>query len=464
MLITKFSRVIGLGYLFLLIALLYIEYRYQVKSPNWQGRQFYTEQARAIVNFSLNVKPESLPNECWIYNQKCFGYFGIFPSLIRIPFLAFPWIVSSPAPFLAIAIGVGILYSIKVADLILSSKSNSNANERISIDSRILTGIFIAAGPATLFMQLLLPRVFWETIAWSSALTITGMFYFAKWFLDGAKGHKYISVLLFIFASNTRPTGGVIALCLGVILLIYEILANKGRIVTSLGNMILLSIPFVTSVLIFYLKFRQFIPDMRLQEIIPESDYWRVILENNGNSTTGLKFVMSNLVGYLSLMAYKMQPDFPFLIFRPNWDFEYQFPLTINPSMHVESHNSLTMLSPLGVLGMILILSRLISWLKSKKNVFREENFIFVALGLSALMGVIPTLILSAISNRYLGDFIPAVAIGVPILALWVQKKLKTRNGLWRLMPSVFISLAMVGAIFNMYTFILILLNPVGEG
>ena len=464
MLIAKFGKVFGVGYLFFLIALLYIEYKYQVKNPNWQGRQFYTEQARAIVDFSLSVKPKSLPNECWIYDQKCFGYFGIFPSLIRIPFLAFPWIVSIPAIFLGIAIGIGMLYSIKIADLILSSKFHSNTNEGISIDPRILTGMLIAVVPATLFLQLLLPRVFWETIAWSSALTVAAMFYFAKWFLDGLKGHKYISILLFIFASNTRPTGGVIAICLGVILLMYEVLTNRGRIVTSLGNMILLSLPFFSSVLIFYLKFRQFIPDMRLQEIIPESDYWRVILENNGNSTTGLKFVLSNLVGYLSLMAYKIQPDFPFLFFRPNWDFDYQFPLTINPSMHVETHNSLTLLSPLGVLGIMLILSQFGLWFKSKKNAKKEENFIFVALGISALTGVIPTLILSAISNRYLGDFIPAVAIAVPFLALWVQKNLKSGNSIWALVPSVFVFLAMVGAIFNIYTFTLILLNPIGEG
>jgi hypothetical protein len=462
-LITKFGKVIGLGYLFLLIALLYIEYRYQVKNPNWQGRQFYTEQARAIVNFSLSVKPESLPNECWIYNEKCFGYFGIFPSLIRIPFLILPWMVSSPVLFLAIAIGLGILYTIKVADLILDSRLKSKADEHASIDSRILFGIFIAVGPGTLFLQLLQPRVFWETIAWSSSLTIIGMYFFAKWFLGGVKAHKIIAVLMFVFASNTRPTGGVIAFCIGAVLLLYEILSRKGRVVTALGNFVLLSLPLISSVIIFYVKFRQFVPDMRLQEIIPENSYWRVILENNGNSTTGMKFVLSNLVGYLGLMAYRIQPDFPFLNFRQNWDFDYQFPLRLNPSMHVETHNSLTLLSPLGVLGIIMILSRLLRLFNSNKSKLREKDLIFSTLGLSALMGLIPTLILSAISNRYLGDFIPALAIGIPILAIWIVSK-KDHKGIWTKLPLLFFWLAVIGALANLYTFALILLNPLEVG
>ncbi len=463
MLITKFGKVVGLGYLFLLILLLYIEYRYQVKNPNWQGRQFYTEQARAMVNFSLNVKPESLPNECWIYKEKCFGYFGIFPSLIRIPFLILPWMVSSPVLFLAIAIGIGILYTIKVADLILDSRSKSNANEHTSIDSRVLFGILIAIGPGTLFLQLLQPRVFWETIAWSSALTISGMYYFAKWFLGGVKAHKFIAVLLFVFASNTRPTGGVIAFCIGAILLLYEILSREGRVVTALRNFVLLSLPLISSVIVFYVKFRQFVPDMRLQEIIPENNYWRVILENNGNSTTGLKFVLSNLVGYLGLMAYKIQPEFPFLTFRENWDFDYQFPLRLNPSMHVETHNSLTLISPLGILGIIMILGRLLPLFNTTKSKLREKDPIFSILGLSALMGVIPTLILSAISNRYLGDFIPVLAIGIPIFAIWILSK-KNQKGVCTKLPLLFLGLAVIGALANLYTFALILLNPLDVG
>lgn len=416
-----------------------------------------------MVNFSLSVKPESLPNECWIYNQKCFGYFGIFPSLIRIPFLTLPWIASSPVLFLAIAIGIGIIYSIKIADLIFDSKLKSKAHEDVSIDSRVLFGMFIAIGPGTLFLQLLQPRVFWETIAWSSALTISGMYYFARWFLGGVRAHKFIAVLMFLFASNTRPTGGVIAFCIGTILLVHEILSRKGKIANAMGNFIVLSLPLISSILIFYVKFRQFVPDMRLQEIIPESGYWRAILENNGNSTTGLKFMISNLVGYLGFGAYKIQPDFPFLVFRPNWDFDYQFPLSVNPSMHVESHNSLTLVSPLGVLGIMIILSKLPSLFISKESELREKDSIFNILGLSALMGLIPTLILSAISNRYLGDFIPALAIGIPILAVWIVRK-KGHSRIWDKLPLLFLWLAVIGALTNLYTFVLVLLNPLKVG
>ncbi len=48
---------------------------------------FFLAQARAMVDGHLYVAPPLLPGECFIYHHRCLGYFGLTPSLLRLPFL-----------------------------------------------------------------------------------------------------------------------------------------------------------------------------------------------------------------------------------------------------------------------------------------------------------------------------------------------------------------------------------------
>lgn len=49
---------------------------------------YYTEGALSILHGHLYVPPKSLGNECFMLGGHCFGYFGITPSLLRLPVVA----------------------------------------------------------------------------------------------------------------------------------------------------------------------------------------------------------------------------------------------------------------------------------------------------------------------------------------------------------------------------------------
>ena len=48
-------------------------------------RQFYDAQAASLLQGRLDVPPETIGYEAFVYQGKTFGYFGIGPSLLRIP-------------------------------------------------------------------------------------------------------------------------------------------------------------------------------------------------------------------------------------------------------------------------------------------------------------------------------------------------------------------------------------------
>jgi hypothetical protein len=51
------------------------------------GTRFFLAQAQSLTDGNLAVRPEDLPGECFVHDGKCYGYFGLTPSLLRAPFL-----------------------------------------------------------------------------------------------------------------------------------------------------------------------------------------------------------------------------------------------------------------------------------------------------------------------------------------------------------------------------------------
>ena len=73
----------------------------------WPGR-FFTAQADSILYARLWVNPADIPGECFYHDGQCDGYFGLFPSLLRIPFVIIlgPTVRESTALFISIAASI----------------------------------------------------------------------------------------------------------------------------------------------------------------------------------------------------------------------------------------------------------------------------------------------------------------------------------------------------------------------
>ena len=136
-----------------------------IQGQNGEIRGFFSAQARSMMkgHFYVNEAGD-LPGECYIYENKCFGYFGITPSLLRMPFLFFRRELNFTSTSLIVAITLGIIASFllldKVASLLNFWNDKSNRYSKLQYALAL-----VAVGPGSLFLQLTRPAGQWESIA-----------------------------------------------------------------------------------------------------------------------------------------------------------------------------------------------------------------------------------------------------------------------------------------------------------
>ena len=84
--------------------------RHQNLSGAWSA-SFFKEQAESmLVHARLDVKPVDIQGECFLRDSLCFGYFGITPSLVRIPLLGISRYLHSALTPLYLAVAVLLAY------------------------------------------------------------------------------------------------------------------------------------------------------------------------------------------------------------------------------------------------------------------------------------------------------------------------------------------------------------------
>ena len=86
-------RAIAVGVTLISAVVFYVVTTHRSLNPAFEQLQpgfadhFFLAQARALVHGHLYVPRHDLPQECFVYRRRCYGYFGLTPSLLRIPFL-----------------------------------------------------------------------------------------------------------------------------------------------------------------------------------------------------------------------------------------------------------------------------------------------------------------------------------------------------------------------------------------
>src|SRR5262245_39866543 len=78
----------------------------RVFDGGWSSH-FFMAQADAMVHGHLDVAPEEIWSECFYKDGHCYGYFGITPSLLRLPlYVKGRWFRSGVAP---LYVGIALL-------------------------------------------------------------------------------------------------------------------------------------------------------------------------------------------------------------------------------------------------------------------------------------------------------------------------------------------------------------------
>lgn len=386
---------------------------------------FSSVQAKSLLNGRLDVPFSVLGNECFVYNNRCYGYFGLTPSIMRLPATVFaPSIAEWDALYLQISLFTAVLSALGVGLAFL--RRIALYNQAISSTALFLAFLLYAlsVGFSPLLIVLTRIAVYEETIAWSVAFSmITLLLVF--WYYT--RPRAYLLVIAVVSASLSacaRPSGAIVALGLGLFLIGVswwrgtEASDTAPHPVLALALKTLLAIvPGVLCASVFFAKFSTPLPSFMLNTGIRYSEYWIAIRLANGNATSGLQFVPTQLWNFV-------RPDNPLLL--PSGEFVQlptQLILMRNGSMHLESAASLTSLQAVSIFAFISCLACFATrWLGLRLGVPRVNGRFLTSRSereIAPVVLLLPVILLGpaaisltfvGVAVRYLGDFYPFVA------------------------------------------------------
>jgi hypothetical protein len=377
-------------------------------TPNIQPDFFFTAQADALLRGRLWVDPISMDSvsECFYFAGKCYGYFGLTPSILRIPILL---VIGPTTQSFAV-------FMIPIASGLALGASLDLCRQFAKPMTRQLRGVVfmciaaLALGPGSVLVILADPWLYQEAIVWSIAGVMLALNCYWRWLHSDNNRYLGLSVFFCIFAAGARPTTVFVGVVIGFSLFI----AHRKRVslrsniaVAALGFIIL---PALFSFGALFVKFGQ--------PSLPTNAYRSptgIQVERSGSCDLPLdnqpKYMPTNLFAYFRPDAVRLYREWPNVRFRfnicdgPNHP-TYLWPLKVG-DMYVEKTTSLTNTMP------IPLLAAGIASFAAIRQRRTTELALLIAVATSGLL-----LSLSfAMTSRYLGDFYPLLATGMAMSA-----------------------------------------------
>ncbi|MFM8857781.1 MAG: hypothetical protein ACKOI2_11390, partial [Actinomycetota bacterium] len=311
---------------------------------------YFTEQARSILAGHLWIDPQAHPWECFFVDKKCYGYFGIAPSVIRIPFLFLGGneVFENAALFISVASGIASWAGIDLCSRVIKSAG-------IQQESWVPLGMMSAAiliGPAGLLMLLIDPYVYQESIAWSIAGTMIAVNFFWRWWHFRSDHLLLLATFAMVIASGARPTSAFVGTVMALGSWCYLRTESSLTLRTHIVLTMLAILPVMTTLAVMVLKFGSLLPPYETYQSRQALDFQQVLIMNPG-LTNGFRNLPTTLFAYLRPDSIRLESTEPFVGFRfgnPRWSSEFDRITYLPPlppdSLYVERVASLTSLIP----------------------------------------------------------------------------------------------------------------------
>ena len=431
--------------------------RHQNVDGGWSAGFFKAQAESMLVHAKLDVNPLEIQGECFLRDSLCFGYFGVTPSLMRIPFLGISrYLHSSLTPlYLCLAILLAYWAALQMMQRSLRESADSARSQTYALWYFIIGAV--ALGPGGTLMFATRPAVYEEANAWSVAFILLAMNHVWAWY-SGERRSLVPAVLFAIGAANARPTAaltsGVLGLVVVVLWALWAMWAQSGdqdsgvvrgrdtleargsaRAVrpppqTSRRVLVwalcLALLPGLTAAGVFWLKFRTPVPSVFLNEQF-HAPHWKAILERNGDRTSGLIFTPTELVAYFRPDTVVRRDDWPLFDFRfPEEPILWVPPLP-SGGAYVERFSSVTATMPLAwmVNAMVVAWFGLAAWRMAFSSRRRASSYLptltdpqwLLSAGLLVSAAAMAVLVVTTagITNRYLSDFFATSVIGAAL-------------------------------------------------
>lgn len=157
-----------------------------------------------MLNGRLWIDKAYLPGECFFSDGKCFGYFGITPSLIRIPMVPVLGIEGSEmtALFLAVAAGIALWAALDLCRrVLLRTTSDVNAHS-----AGFMAVAAVVLGPGGALMVVTDAYVYEEAILWAVAAMAVATNLFWRWWTQRRDRQFVGATIALVVAASSRQS------------------------------------------------------------------------------------------------------------------------------------------------------------------------------------------------------------------------------------------------------------------
>lgn len=218
---------------------------------------FYDFQAASLLQGRLDVPREAISGEAFIHHGKVYGYFGLTPALLRLPFVIHDVAFGE---LTRVSMMVGFAAALLACHLLLRTAYGLAGR---GTPSAFATALFVGTAGlgSTLFFLGSRAYVYHEAILWGIAFALFGAWAALRHY-TAPRGRWWIgSLICGVLSVHARPPTGLFALTfLGVVALV--LLVRERRTATAAWRHVLIGTACGLGIFSFnavsYLKFRTF--------------------------------------------------------------------------------------------------------------------------------------------------------------------------------------------------------------
>ncbi|HVA09964.1 MAG TPA: hypothetical protein VNG12_24830, partial [Acidimicrobiales bacterium] len=383
--------------------------------PNGYASNFYDLQARAMVHGHLFAANGALGGEAFVHDGRQYTYFGLFPSLLRVPILLLTHSLDGrlTAPSMLLAWLTAALFS---SLLVWRVRVLVRGPAVLGLTEAASHGVLLATimGGSVLMSLASDPWVFSEDLAWSVALTIASLFALLGVLERPSSSRVVASGALILAANLTRATTGY-ACVIGAVLVAMWFALGRGGVVNRRWALPMLMagvVPLAAGCAITYAKFGIWFGLPVADQIV----YQSFGLSHVGNGGYfGFRFLPSTALAYLQPTGLRLTPVFPFITLPSAPARMVGGVLLYGSDRTASAPASMPLLVLAGLWGVISAFR--------PRPVGRSNLFRIVLVAAAAGAGTV--MIYGWIENRFLADFVPLLVLASAIGLVDVWRRLE---------------------------------------
>ena len=373
--------------------------------------KIYDQQARALLHGHLSLPSGSIDTEAFIHDGRTYTYFGLFPSLIRVPILLFTHSLDgrlSAPSMLAAWIVTALFTSLLIWRVRIGVRGDGPLGWAEAASYGLL--VFSVLAGSVLMSLASLPWVYSEDEAWSVALTIGSLFALLGLIERPSWSRLTTCGVLVLLTNSNRGTTGYACL-LGTFLVAAWFALGRGGPERKRWALPLFAVGVVVLVIgcaIDLAKFSQFFGYPSSEQVL-----FRTYQQNrvNGGKRFSPHFLPSTLDAYLSPLNLRVTSVFPFLSLPAIPSQLTAHTQLFNRGSTASVPASMPLLFGAGVWGVITTLR------PGRTMMVRALRLLFFPAAICA--GAM--LIYGSIFERFLADFMPLLVLAsvVGVVDLW---------------------------------------------